>query len=388
MYLLHYYITEDAEQENRTMYLYLKGRALNVMPQHSKEAEELLSRAVKLDPKLVDAWNELGECYWKKDNIEEAKNCFYGALLHARNKVSLRNLSMILRQEQVASAQQRLDNIKQGVAYAKEAVELDANDGISWAVLGNAYLSSFFTLSQDPRTLKFCMSAYQRAEKDVVARSSPDLHYNKAVALKYEEEYELALQSFSCAQALDPTWEAPQEKEKQLVKYLDSVQELVALKGKVKAKKLQQMVQSIESKQLGPYEGGCYTAKNKTVTLEPVALKKLQLGINLEKVVLGKVVCSVHDDDVVPFTFCMIDREETCMAVTVYNLAQGKGVIIGDTVAVPEPYLTKVHFKYKQKEWNFSSLRVESPVVLVVNGRKVGQDQQASAQLSTFKRTE
>jgi hypothetical protein len=45
----------------------------------------------------------------------------------------------------------------------------------------------------------------------------------------------------------------------------------------------------------------------------------------------------------------MIDREETCMAVTVYNLAQGKGVIIGDTVAVPEPYLTKVHFKYKQK---------------------------------------
>jgi hypothetical protein len=51
------------------------------------------------------------------------------------------------------------------------------------------------------------------------------------------------LQSFSCAQALDPTWEAPQEKEKQLVKYLDSVQELVDLKGKMKVKKLQQMVQ-------------------------------------------------------------------------------------------------------------------------------------------------
>jgi hypothetical protein len=45
----------------------------------------------------------------------------------------------------------------------------------------------------------------------------------------------------------------------------------------------------------------------------------------------------------------MVDKEETCVAITVYNLAQGKGVIIGDTVAVPEPYLTKVHFKYKQK---------------------------------------
>ncbi|XP_021916579.1 tetratricopeptide repeat protein 5-like isoform X2 [Zootermopsis nevadensis] len=342
-------LKESAEQENRTMYLYLKGRALNVMPQHSKEAEEVLSRAVKLDPKLVEAWNELGECYWKKDNFEEAKNCFSGALLHARNKVSLRNLSMILRQEKVASAQQRSDNIEKGVAYAKEAVQLDPNDGTSWAVLGNAYLSSFFTLSQNPQVLKSCISAYQQAEKDIVARSNPDLHYNKAIALKYEEEYELALESFSRAQALDPTWEAPKQKEKQLVKYLDSVQELLSLKGKLKGKKLQQMVQSIEPRQLGPYGGGSYTTRNETVQLEPIILKKLHSGINLEKVVLGKVVCSVHNDDAVPFTFCLVDKEETCMAVTVYNLAQGKGVIIGDSVAIPEPYLTEVHFKYKQK---------------------------------------
>lgn len=56
-------------------------------------------------------------------------------------------------------------------------------------------------------------------------------------------------------------------------------------------------------------------------------------------------------------TFCLVDKEETCMAVTVYNLAQGKGVIIGDSVAIPEPYLTEVHFKYKQKvrsRWIFN----------------------------------
>jgi len=70
---------------------------------------------------------------------------------------------MILRQEEVASAEQRLENIKQGVAYAKEAVQLDTNDGISWTVLGTAYLSSFFSLSQNPHTLKLCMSAYQQA---------------------------------------------------------------------------------------------------------------------------------------------------------------------------------------------------------------------------------
>jgi hypothetical protein len=60
------------------------------------------------------------------------------------------------------------------------------------------------------------------------------------------------------------------------------------------------LLQSIEPKQLGPYGGGCYTARNETVKLELIVLKKLHLGINLEKVVLGKVVCSVHDDDAVP----------------------------------------------------------------------------------------
>jgi hypothetical protein len=70
---------------------------------------------------------------------------------------------MILRQEKVASAKQRFENIEKGVAYAKEAVQRDTYDGISWVVLGNAYLSSFFTLAQNPQTLKLCMSAYQQA---------------------------------------------------------------------------------------------------------------------------------------------------------------------------------------------------------------------------------
>lgn len=66
-------------------YYYLKGRALNVAPRYSKEAEDLLSKAIKLDPKLVEAWNELGESYWKDNKITEAVNCFKGALKQVRN---------------------------------------------------------------------------------------------------------------------------------------------------------------------------------------------------------------------------------------------------------------------------------------------------------------
>lgn len=64
----------------RAKYNYLKGKLLNVVPKYNKEAENLLSKSIKLDPKLVDAWNELGECYWKNDELEKSMNCFEGAL--------------------------------------------------------------------------------------------------------------------------------------------------------------------------------------------------------------------------------------------------------------------------------------------------------------------
>ena len=34
------------------------------------------------EPNLVDAWIELGECYWKRGDVETAKTCFEGALSH------------------------------------------------------------------------------------------------------------------------------------------------------------------------------------------------------------------------------------------------------------------------------------------------------------------
>lgn len=67
---------------SRANYYYLKGKALNAVDRYSQQAEELLSKAVKLDPKLIDAWNELGDCYWKKNDIQQAKNCFVGAMSH------------------------------------------------------------------------------------------------------------------------------------------------------------------------------------------------------------------------------------------------------------------------------------------------------------------
>ena len=51
---------------------------------------------------------------------------------------------MTLRQVPVASSEEKIANVEQGLVKGKEAVSMDTTDGQSWSLLGNAYLSHFF----------------------------------------------------------------------------------------------------------------------------------------------------------------------------------------------------------------------------------------------------
>lgn len=78
--------------------LYLKGRALDFLPEYTKQAEDLLSKSLKLLPTKREAWDALGHVYWKKNDLPAAKNCFESSLEQDPNNAEiLRNLSMVLR---------------------------------------------------------------------------------------------------------------------------------------------------------------------------------------------------------------------------------------------------------------------------------------------------
>ena len=48
-------------------------------------------------------------------------------------------------------------------------------------------------------------------------------------------------------------------------------------------------------------------------------------------------------------TFCLTDKSSKCVAVNLYNLAPGKGVIIGDSVAISEPNFSKIEVQVKDE---------------------------------------
>ncbi|KAG8140731.1 hypothetical protein E2320_003391, partial [Naja naja] len=175
--------------EGRAYTLMLKGKALNVSADYNAQSEKLLSKAVKLDPELVEAWNQLGEVYWKKGDVSAAYTCFSGALGHCKNKGSLQNLSMVLRQLCTTSPDEHAQNVMDSVRQAKLAVQMDVRDGRSWYVLGNAYLSLFFNTGQNPKISQQALSAYAQAEKvDSTASCNPDLHLNRATVRKWNRE--------------------------------------------------------------------------------------------------------------------------------------------------------------------------------------------------------
>jgi hypothetical protein len=72
--------------------------------------------------------------------------------LQEKNKISLRNLSMVMRQLK-GPLQERQQLIRDSVDRAKEAVQLDLDDGTSWC-LYSVFIYNSYTLSTIPITLK------------------------------------------------------------------------------------------------------------------------------------------------------------------------------------------------------------------------------------------
>ncbi|MBZ3870986.1 Tetratricopeptide repeat protein 5 [Sciurus carolinensis] len=148
--------------------------------------------------------------------------------------------------------------------------------------------------------------------------------------------------------------------------------------------KLQSMLGSLHSAHLGPCgDIRCQSASGQKASLQLKPLSALQSGMNSGAVVLGKVVFSLTTEEKVAFTFGLVGSEGPCYTVMLYNTVQRWGVLIGDSVAIPEPNLCPHQIQHKGKNYSFSSIHVETPLLLVVNGKPQGSSSQATATVAS-----
>jgi len=161
---------EESNDAKEAYKLYVKGFVELMTYGDISSAERMLSKALKLDPSNVDAWNTLGTVFWKKGDLVQAKRCFEGGNERRNNKVSQREMSMLIRDSRMVKSQgmatqmelakRRVDNIKESIELAKSAVSLDVKDSRSWYYVGNAYLTQFFDVSKSIEDLERALRAY------------------------------------------------------------------------------------------------------------------------------------------------------------------------------------------------------------------------------------
>lgn len=340
--------------QRRAQWEYLSGKVLDVGPDYCREAEEHLSKSVKLDPSMVDAWCCLGNCFWKKGDLVQAKNCFNIALSKGLNKKALQQLSMLERRIAKGSGEEA-ETVEESILHAKQAVSLDIKDGQSWYTLGNAYLTSFFVSGAwDRSKLHQSLKAYQNAEKDDMASANPDLHFNSATVNQYLEDYERALRGFEAASIRDPGLHADHEVNK-LVNLLGKLEDLIVNKGRIKSKRLSSMLSSLPADlTIGAHR--------------QVKLGALQEGFNKGLALQGKVLQAVSHDNSVPLFYLVADRDTNCFALSVYALRDG-AIREGTTVTLLEPFFHEVCVTWQDKVYHYKAIRVDLPQQLLLNGR-------------------
>jgi hypothetical protein len=69
-----------------------------------------------------------------------------------------------------------------------------------------------------------------------------------------------------------------------------------------------------------------------------------------------------------------MDCEKQCIALLIYNLGLDRGPKLGDTVFIQNPLIKINDFSFEDKNYKFRSISVDNPLTLIINNKKLTED--------------
>ncbi|XP_014276781.1 tetratricopeptide repeat protein 5 [Halyomorpha halys] len=347
--------------KQEAIYWYLWGNLYSCGPNYKQKSIEALKRATAIDPDFINAWNELGECYWNIMEVDLAKECFEKALEKSVNKVSLRNLSAVTRNQcQTMKPNDKMDVLNTALCQAKKALNLDITDGYSWIALGNSYMSVFFNSPLQRQYILQAIACYSQAEKNLDTKTAAtDVFFNKALAYKHLENYSGALDYLLKCSECDWFWDLPSKTYDSLIQYLEKIKDSIGHKGKMQTKRYNTMVKDLEI-QMRRYSGDSRYGI--------ICIQDLKGGSNKDYILYGKILWIMEVLTTFPVTVGMVDAKGDEIVVSVFNSNPCLNFFkIGDNVIIPNPQYEVVDFLHKDIEYKFKKVRIDNPATLIIN---------------------
>eukprot|EP00164_Ancoracysta_twista_P011941 GFYU01018598.1.p1 GENE.GFYU01018598.1~~GFYU01018598.1.p1 ORF type:complete len:439 (-),score=70.47 GFYU01018598.1:177-1493(-) len=347
--------------KQKAMALYMQGKAFSCVETKLGDAITLLSKAVKLDPTIVDGWNALGQCFWKRSDLANARNCFKCAIDQKPTKESHQYLSQVLKHIGVGTEEESA-NIDASIDHAKKAIAMDMADSTSWYILGNAYMKQAFVSGEIETGLNAALKSYKQSEARCQDKPFADLHFNRANVYIYLEEYQSSVQELMKAHSLDPTLPA-MALLSDLESFFGKVQAMIAQKGKIKSRKLQQLLSGLAS------EKASFTDETRAEKL----LSELSDGDNFGAVVHTKVVAVMSKPTDIPRCFVLCDTAGMFVCASIYGIADG-AIKVNDTLSICDPLRLTVKVSTNDTtHWSYDALKLKSVFLISINGKPVSK---------------
>jgi len=334
---------------------YLEGYLASLL--NDESAELLLGNAVKKDPENTVAWKLLSDEFCKKGDFSMAHECLLSSLEYKKdNLVVLRNLSMVLR-KLGKTPREKMVYTMEGLKVSKDALALDFGDPLSWYLVGNAYLSVFFTISHNKKDLEAALKAYGKSEvfqnekvqAGIKIVKNSDLYFNRAEVLAYLQRYEQAVEDYETAKVLDPGLKVD-EAIYSLVRKVQVSFEFVQKKGNLKPK------------QIASLSAACGIQGSSIEDLKSGDLDGKESILNV------RVVAHISVDTIV--SLLVIDRDGNCAVLSIYSLdpgASSKIRIEKDKITLINPKLLRIQFK----DCCYDVLQLETPAQLFLNDEEL-----------------
>lgn len=398
------------------------------------ETYKQTKNTLNVNPLSFDSWMEMIDSYQQKYDIDGAIECLEEASKYcdtddgAKYKLILRKHSILMRQKNHDSIEEKIAALLKSLELSKEALKLDLFDEENYYNLAKAYMCLFFvTECVDQRLINLSKAAYLKAlklsqenyskndqqssnctkdSKRPLLKQS-DFFFNFATVLIYLQEFQETLIYLKTAITLDQDWDEPKVLKECLIDYLKQTHLMIRDVGKnnkklvkryckiveplknvdrvVMAIKLDQqrlhksMQLEVKSITLDELEQLSSTDKKRVENSEESAISN-----NMVSLLHLKLIGTIHYNQAMYLTFIAIDQNYSLIVLTIYNLADSKCPSTRDVVTIVEPKLELISVEGGSIEnlgsISYKRINVREFKSLYLNGHRISTEQVSKPQ--------
>lgn len=363
--------------KNEISFLYYsKTQLFDKLPEYNKIAEDSANKSLKMNPFLADSYNSLAHIIWKKGDLSQAKNYFQQALeVDSKNKIALRNLSMIIRVKKSEESEEKILKAKESLEFAKSAVEIDFKDSESWYILGNAYFHYGFSTKEQYESLQKAVNCYNMSEKHQISTfKNPDLFYNRAMVQLYLENYANAYADLLIADSIDKNLEGGKKAEG-IISNILLTSKMIKSQCNLKHKKINQILSTIP------------TNLNINSGYELIACDYASNEVSNKKLISAKVIQIINKISEIPVSFICSDHLGNFFVLSIYNLSkefQAKVTPCEAHVVILDPKITLFTFENQSKTYQYNKVSVIDLNKFLLNGKHCVYYSSFTESASTF----